>query len=406
MINELKQPEDFSPTELHLLIQHLKLGSLHLEKQLGREQFKTFLKWGTLNKKEKDRLETNLFERISHILPVLNTIVASSFGAFIGLSILLEFDQGDLSKFCVVCGLVILTGTFIGYLSVRRVKNQAKAAMTNVKINKVQLRFLSILNGKIDDEILTTIDSLKETSRQLSTIKELQLSTCDFKKEEEFQKWAEQLKGLMDHLTDRLPNEQVYELYRIEILRHLDSIFFILLNERKDAKNLTDTSKNFKKGDMTFIQTLTDPALLPSKTASVSSSSQFENIVNIFYQLIPTMLGAFASLFVFINGLPNLAQKVGIISSEQTVAHPHLRVVKLAIMLFFTLYFGIFWLYSHRKAKHREKEMEDFNKKIVLQETEYLAKTSRLQRLNGVKEHLLGLLQVIQLLKNQVKDKE
>ncbi len=50
--------------------------------------------------------------------------------------------------------------------------------------------------------------------------------------------------------------------------------------------------------------------------------------------------------------------------------------------------------------------MEDFNKKIVLQETEYLAKTSRLQRLNGVKEHLLGLLQVIQLLKNQVKDKE
>lgn len=399
--------EDLNFSELQLLFEHLRLGTDHLKQLLTPEQYTDLLKWYRLEEDQRDQIATNKAEKTGNLALIINTILTSTFGAWMGLSGCLGKSLGSTITFVIVIAIAFVTSSLIGYVSLKYTKNQARQAVATQKLYNLQLRILQLLNQKLDKKIqdsstyLHTAVFLLEQDKEQAIISENPSQTFDSTLEAFT--WLENLKHALKNRLEHFNHTTVYLLYWSElnkIINHVRKIFaknihFVenLADEQMDKNRQMDTTQ------IAFLKILTDPAFAIPKFKGFSTSWIKGNLRGIILGLIPTIWGGFASMFVFVGGIPNILREFGFLSTAQLLTEPWARVVELALAITMTVYFGFSSLYLARKVSQRRLALEKTQKEIANEESESLEKNHKLQLLFKVKTQIQKIISIFNILK-------
>ena len=81
-----------SARELLLIQKHVHLGKEHLAHLLTKQEFQHILQLGDVASREEDRLFTDKAEIAGHATMVINTMMTSTLGAWMGFSGFWDFD--------------------------------------------------------------------------------------------------------------------------------------------------------------------------------------------------------------------------------------------------------------------------------------------------------------------------
>ena len=95
-----------------------------------------------------------------------------------------------------------------------------------------------------------------------------------------------------------------------------------------------------------------------------------QNARPIAISLIPTLFGGFGSLFVYLSGSTQIASDFEFQHLVSLLTSPQAKVIKVAIAIVVTLYFGFVSLYNNRKAFKRSVEIKKKQAEAVKKEAE------------------------------------
>ena len=123
----------FNPSELLLILKHLKLGRVHLKKNLSEEEFQELIDLVPINETAFSAPVKN-----TEFLMPLNTLLTGVLGAGLGLSSYLEISTNSLPLLFTILAIAIVVGITLGTINVRHVKNSIQEGYENRKIEELQ----------------------------------------------------------------------------------------------------------------------------------------------------------------------------------------------------------------------------------------------------------------------------
>lgn len=360
------QLENLNLSELEILLAHVRLGEGHLKKQLNPSQFEHLLRLGTLNLEQKQKVSSNKIEKSGSIALVLNTIITSVFGAWMGFSGFMGLALNSYVMLIGITSLATIISLKIGYFSFKLTANNAQAALNNQKIHNLQLKILQLMRVKQDTLIESSIKHLNyswEYVKEKSVMGEEPFTQKEstpwynFETPDEFLKWMDAFSAAVRHKIDVIQDNKIYSFYCERLLTILQKT-----KDYIDVNYLIQQTKN-SIGELTHP---TDSSYLPilslapilSRGQPIQKKWFVNNYLDIFVGLFPTLLGGFASMFVFLTGGPNLAKELGLFNWESMLRHPTARVIEFSIAISLTLYYGGSFIYNNYKNYIRSQELD------------------------------------------------
>lgn len=385
--------KDLSYLELHIMVEHLRLGLDHLKKYLEPAQLNELLQNSHLDASQKDTIAADTAEKTGNLALVINTIITSVFGAWMGLSGFIGLNMGSIVVLLVVvCIATVISGT-IGYQSFMLVKTQAEQALQQQRLNNLQIKVLQLIHEKRKQNIEKVIAYLHQTASQInsnvSNKRESYLPNTSFNKKDEILNWLQCLKKVIDIKIKQHSNAEIYQIY----IRHLKLAMKQL--RRMLAKNL-DITKDFtdkpvgkaQQNNSSYIKVLTNPTLITPKKKPSKHAWWRVNLRAITVGLAPTILGGFASMFVFLGGAPSISNALKLYQLEALLTSIPAKIIEFAMAVCLTFYFGYSHIHTNRKSFERRQELAHTEKKIVNLEKTLIEYNVKLNLLIKVKRYL------------------
>lgn len=410
MKREKKYLEDLSFTELHILLGHLRLGMDHLKQLLSPQQFQELIHWSGLTQDQKEKITSDKAEKTGNLALVINTILTSTFGAWMGLSGCFGSSLGSLKMLTFVGLLAFFVSGVLGYISLKYTKNQARQAVNTQRLHNLEFYLLQMINQKLDKKMETEIQYLntaifllEQDKEQANDVKNIPQT---FDNALEAFSWLKHLKGALKQRTEHLNHTLVYLLYWSEfskIIKRIRKIFTkhmpVVEDLAEEPEDKPAQQEDYDTSHVSFLKLLTDPAFAISKFRTSASSWFKGNVGSIMLGLIPTIWGGFASMFVFVGGFPNIARELGLISVANFLIQPWARVIELMLALTVTLYFGFSSIHLSRKLFQRKQLLDKTQKEITNEETRMLEKNHKLQLLLKVRTQIQKVVSIFNVLK-------
>lgn len=404
-----KQLTDFSLPQLHMVLKHLRLGVDHLKLMLTKNQYKELLKWCELTRDQKKQIATDTVERLGNMSLIINTILTSTFGAWMGLSGCIGLTLGNYAMLCSVTILAFFVSGLIGYVSLSMTKKQALNARDNQKLHNAQLKVLQIINQKLNEKSDSHAFYLNTATFLLEDFK----GECTDKKENglfttklEAYHWLDHFKRVLKLRLEDFGDFHMHELYRTELMQNTYRIQKSIGKHIDFVENLAEVTQKQKKElrivhTLPFLKVLSNPlfAVPKHKTLFAPFSWAKGNFRTLLLGLIPTIWGGFASMFVFVGGIPNIARELGFSELATLLSEPTARVIEISLAGAVTLYFAFSYLYSSKKCWQRQRILERTQKEIANEETLVLENTQKLKMLNKVKMYTQRIVSVFNILK-------
>jgi hypothetical protein len=386
--------EDLSYLELTIMLQHLRLGLNHLKQHLEPKQLYRLLLLGQLGKQQKENIAADPAEKAGNLALVLNTIITSVFGAWMGLSGFIGFNLGSmLALACIVIIATLISG-FIGYQSFKLTKAQAASAMTQQRLNNLQLKVLDLIQTRRLEAIKKIIAYLNQTVVKINqNLKDgdhqRQLPTSEFTTKDEIFSWLKKLNGAILEKIKQHRTEEIYQIYIHELNGTRKRLKHILSKNLEISEDFSEkTCHKTLQTNGSFIKILTDPTLITAKKTITKHSWYNNNIKAITVGLAPTILGGFASMFVFLGGAPSVSNALQLHQVEALLTSLPAKIIEFTMAVCLTIYFGYSHLYTNRKGFERKQELEHAQKLIVNQEKSMIELNVKLNMLLKVKQHL------------------
>ncbi len=394
--------------ELNCLLKHLKLGSDHLKRKLNPDQFKELLKWVPIEEKQETRIEDNKKGKVSHFMPVLNTIFTSIFGAALGFSAMIGYDLSIPTRIAIIGFSALFISFVMGYVCHKRTQERADQTEMDLKILKNQQTILTIIHDRLKEDSDKVLKLYHLIFTRFSDLGFKLNKTHQLETDENLNKELLSLTQLLKRKIQKISKETTYIIYRSYLLKKIKKINHLLQNQSNHVEkiNLFDLNENSLQS-LSFLRVLTDLQSVSTKKAPFDPAKN--ESINIFYDILPTLLGTFASLFVFANGIPDIAHQLGATEIEHFFSHQHARIAELIIMVIVTTYFGVCFFYARKKSQLRKKEIQTSRKKIidtelVVQEVEI--KINRLNHIYYQLEYIFYILTVVQKLEQSRSDSQ
>lgn len=356
----------FKKLELDVLkkiIVSIRLGPIHLKNKLTTQQWKNLLKRQELNKQEYKRLTDTIIEKIGQSSLVLNTIITSVFGAWMGFHAFTDSKIDSIFQLALVTSLTFILSAIFAFFSFKFIKSNASAAMDKQKLLNLEQEIIELIRTKNEIECNHLI---KNTNQHL----QLLLKRAD---KLTFSHNLQKIKGYIDvcknfkQLLKVISTiEQVFtkkSYYRI-----FDSKLTIL---RADFTDYIATISNEEENlsELKGKETQLIDALLNSKRPDLPKFNFFhwikKNYLLIIVGLFPTLFGCFASMFVFLSGGPDLVKALGFWSLFQSIKHPTAQLFEFLIAVTMTIFYGFSFVYNNYKLYIRQTQEEKTNKIIT-----------------------------------------
>ncbi|MGQ3888504.1 hypothetical protein ACQUW5_05670 [Legionella sp. CNM-1927-20] len=400
--------EDLNIVELEILLGHLRLGEAHLKKNLNKRQFKSLLQLGSLNFTQRNNIQSDGREKSGNVALVLNCIITSTFGAWMGFS---GFMDLHLNSFIILAGITsiaLLTGSLVGYFSFKLTAQNAQSAVNTQKILNVQLHVTRLILNRKQEQIESITKYLNHSLNYLykntpSVGRNPSLDYCDFNENSDFIDWINDLCFVIHKKCEEVKSESIYEFYgdRLnEIINNLNGLLTTHWITNADG-DISVVDLMEKKGwslslpddNSSFIQVLSNP--VNKRDPFIKQKSWVrKNLLALIAGVIPTLMGGFASMFVFLAGGPNLARELGLHSLAQALRNPSARLIEFSIAVSLTIYYALSYAYSNYKLFLRDEEAEKTKKEIVKEEQAIIDLTTKLNVLEKMKEQMMRIINI------------
>lgn len=409
-----KQTElaNLSFLELNVLLQHLRLGVDHLKKHLNQHQLNDLLDLGELKEIQQKNIKSDAAEKTGNAALLINTVITSVFGAWMGFTGFMQMKLGSLFVLYIMVALATLISGLVGFYSFEFIKYQTKNSIVKQKINNVQLRILKTLNVKRQDDIRALLDQLNTTLAQLDDNKEIlnnETIKKDFSSKEAIAEWLNCLNKILAYKVESLPHEPIYQLYIDELAllkkrlkKVLSKNLEIKEEEKTNSENSVLSNKRWRlkhsHNGQSFVKILTNPNIVSPKTDTKRAAWLKTNKLPILLSLIPTLLGCFASMFVFLSGGPNLAKEFNLPNLVTLLTSENGRIVEFSMALLLTFYYGFSSIYINRKNFARNQELEKSRKEINNEEAHLIEANAKINMLEKVKIQLRRISYLFKIL--------
>ena len=358
-----------TPAELSILGDHLKLGLSHIKEYLTDQEIKELLDSAPLGEYKKDHIQYTEGELSGNLSLILHSSISTIFGIWLGYSAFLGFRISSPLMLSLAVLLATGLGFFTVYQSTQLTKEKSRKAIQTEKLHRLQLDILSYIEQKKTEEKEGLIKDLNaliiSLSSEASDERPFSFIDLEGKSKPELLNWASQLeKTLQERLT--LSHEsshvvQLPELYQ-DFRRHLIECFektdeLAPIHSEDQAQNERKLSSPLRKLINTF----------PLRKMKHRSWLQSQGR-DLFLGLIPTVLGGFSSLTVYLSGVPNILKNFGLEHWANFLSDPNVKTVELCISLLITLYFGVSFIYPKYKEFIRNQELAKTEKLIIQKE--------------------------------------
>ena len=410
-MSEQTELENLSFLELNVLLQHLRLGVVHLKKHLNQNQLNDLLSLGELKEIQQKNIKSDAAEKTGNAALLINTVITSVFGAWMGFAGFMQMKLGSMFVLYLMVALATLISGLVGFYSFKLIKSQTKNSIVKQKINNVQLRILKTLNLKRQNDIRTLLDQLNTTLVQLDDNQETLANKNmkrDFSSKEVIAEWLNCLNKILASKVESLPHEPIYQLY-IDELAFLKKRLKIVLSKNLEIKEEKINSQNSALSNkrcrlkhshdgQSFIKILTNPNTVSPKTDTKRAAWLKTNKLSILLSLIPTLLGCFASMFVFLSGGPNLAKEFNMPNLVTLLTSENGRIVEFSMALLLTFYYSFSSIYINRKNFARDQELEKSRKEINNEEAHLIEANAKINMLEKVKIQLRRISYLFKIL--------
>ncbi|OJU80695.1 MAG: hypothetical protein BGO10_02645 [Chlamydia sp. 32-24] len=408
MKNEKRKLDDLSLPQLQMLLKHLRLGFDHVELLLSEEQLNDLLNWSKISEEHEDRISSNRVELLGNMSLIINTILTSTFGAWMGISGCIGCSLGSFKILFSIAILAFLVSGFIGYITLSNTKKQASVAINKQRLFNLQLKILKIINEKLNQKCESTLFYLNTAIFLLNNEKEDLLNKDKynpFNTANEAYLWLEQLSIALESrlkTLENIPNFDHYQkeltkaIYRIRktIAKHIHFLEHLALAVKKERKH------THLRPYLPFLKILTNPSFAVPKYRALTPTSWVKsNYRYLLMGLTPTIWGGFASMFVFVGGIPNITRELGFEEWALFLTNPTARFIEISIAFLITCYFAFSYLYSSKKIWIRQKIFEQTEISIANEETLILENNHKLSMLYKVKTHLQKMISMMNILK-------
>jgi len=410
------QLETLQVSELAILLGHLQLGIDHLKKHLNKDQLAELLNYGDINSRQYEILKPDEIERHGNIALMANTVFTCLLGGwlatigFIGISP----AANKYLLFFILIAAVIGSGYF-GYVSFKKIKEEAKDAVKQQKLANLQLKLLSLIEQKKQHTVEGMTGYLNRvfdnSSCKKSDVKITSLNT--FKSKEQFVQWFNELNNNVSAEIEPFTEKIIYKIFIKEIkkikfkLKKAIDTNIGLLEHHQDGQE--EQHKSFQEStwfspaedkQKNFINVLTDPTIVMPKAELKKKSWLKNNIYSILNGLAPTALGGFCSLFTYFKGIPDIAKEFGLESFTTFFESPTTKLISLFILFSITLYFAYVSAHGDYKSFQRSQELEKTQKHIANKDNELLVLNSTLNLLKKVKKYVENILLILAFMRH------
>lgn len=401
--------EDFSLPQLNILLKHLRLGYDHLKLLLTANQLEELLDWCDLSEEQKVLISATKIEKLGNMSLIINTILTSTFGAWMGLSGCVGCGLGSFKMLFAISFVAFFVSGLIGYMSLKFTQSQAKAAIQSQLIHNFQLKVLKLINQKLSEKTqsvafyLNTAVSILKNQKDVSKNESFALN--ELKTTQEAYRWFEELNRVVQSRFEEVSFLQTNESYQRQIQQSNYLIKKTIAKHVQFVESLSTTKDQEKKKKrllptLPFLKVLTNPSYGIPKYQSMAAKSWIQlHLPQILLGMVPTIWGGFASMFVFVGGIPNIARELQFLWVAEVLTQPFARMIEIGLAGTITCYFAFAFLYSFRKGWQRQKLLEKIEKEIGNEDAVLLENNHRLTMLYKVKAQTQRLISIFNVLK-------
>jgi len=387
-----------TPAELIILEEHLKLGADHLKKHLDGKEMQALLRLGKINKEPLQKMRQGAAEIAGKLTLLLNTIFTATFGAWLGLTGFWGLSLGSTAVVGSVCVLAAGIGAFIGYQNYRHAKIQESAAIRNQQINSLQIEILDKIYEKRNKE---ERDIKKELNRLIFSLaknvnleknKTKDLVNCDFSSEEEVLEWVARLDRVVQEKLAACQEHKVYEIYSKKLAAlqsKLEKNLKECCQEREEAEAIHSGPSERKKAPL-LDKLITRLPQEPHAPVSWVRSQWRELLIS----FVPTVLGGFSSLFVYLSGGPRFLEVLFGKRVFDVLSEPKFKIIEFCISLLMTGFLAFSFINVSRKSIKRHQEFERQKNIIVQKEGELTVLDAQLLKLKEARGEMIQISDV------------
>ncbi len=369
----MEKLNELTPPELILLQKHIELGKDHLIEVLGKKGFQDFLQFGRPSQKVIDQIKTNDTETAGNLILAVNTIITGTFGGWMGFSAMMELNLGSPVIFGLVLSLATLVGATIGYQAFRSTKQAVIQTVQTLQVLQLESEILQKIHKKRECELHEIQEDLCAAVNELSPSKA----------KPSISEWSLALNGAIDEKISSYQNHPAYLFLKKEITL-IKAQMKKNFEEGSSEKEVSHPSDGGHKRELPPVIEQLIRSYPRESAASKSWVSRNSRII--FISLIPTLLGGFGSLFVYLGGSTQIAKAFECNNLVAFLTSPHAKSIKLAIAILVTLYFGFSFLYSNKKNHKRNMEIEKKREEILKEESFLTLLDEKLFKFRQVRE--------------------
>ena len=353
--------------ELHHFLNHVRLGEEHLLKKLKQDTYGKLLALSEVKEEKVKAIKSNLQEQASKAYLLLMTIVTSCIGGWLGFA---EFQKYSIHGFfsVVIVAITIVACWLVGYLSYKVTKKDGSTAITALKLNHLQATLLTALISKNEKKLQQAEIQIAEQLSKLpgSKINKDQLDfTAELATMDVYLTKDLNIPLSLENITD----EEAKLFYLPKFKKLLFSIkkkLHAFIERNKKVKELS-SSKTDSQPSSSF-EVLLEPLPLRKQKSFTLRAWLKNNTLDLITGLLPTILGGFASLFVFLNGIPALFKKFDFMQHIAPETLAYLRLGSLSAVGLLTLFFAYTYFYANYKLYQRERELEKIENTLIHKE--------------------------------------
>lgn len=401
----MQELKNLNLTELNNMLKHIRSGQEHLKKELSKEDFTKLLRLGTLGPKEYENIKADSQEHAGNITLVLNTLITSILGSWLGFS---GFIGLGLKSVPLLIAIIIITMTasgWIGWISFKATQKKAKEGIITKKLRVIELKLLKEIiklhNHDLSDMIQKIISTLGATTPKFKKDKQQQKIIARLLEE---QHYLNRVYQLIDEHTQEFLLSNASAKASKALKNKIDTLLseLKLITQAEAKKKSPTTQETAHHHANSYIKTLAAPC--PKAEPAPLSSFHWlkQNITAIVTGTMPTLIGSFASMFVFLGGIPDILKAFNINIKSDIQHEVLLQILCILIALLLTVYYCYSYLHSNYKNFLRSKEIEKTEKNIA-EANDSINKINshfnRLAQINNVLEELAFIRVLVRAIK-------
>lgn len=360
MLDEKKILSKLEVGDLNEILKSISLGKDKIPTLFTPRQIRDLLREVSTQKKQKNTIKSDKQEQLGKTTLIVNTIISGCLGGWLGLSAYGHINLNNILTIVIVSGSFLL-GILFAALSAHNVNQQAQESLVRYEILEVELAFLVLITKKLDinfvklenqiNKIISLLTKKNHLKDEFKSLKSLLLNkVC--------------LDLIFKNLTDRIKaikdKNSVYQNYYERSITSIKKNYLKLQDHYKFYSNENTIHRKLgglfqKSGCINKLINLDlkNPKIVPPISQWIKN-----NRLNMLNNLMPTILGGFASLFVFMNGIPLIFSHYEVKFNIVGLSITHLKILGLITSVCLTAYYGYAQVYTDYKNFCRKRQLE------------------------------------------------